>query len=61
MKTTRERQQERRDEKLADVRRAQESGSLVIRQMTAEERAGDPRTTAAEPAVVPPTGSRSAA
>ena len=38
MKTARERAQEKRDEKLALVREQVESGSLVIRQMTDEER-----------------------
>ena len=38
MKTTRERAEEKRQEKLEQVREAQESGSLVIRQMTDEER-----------------------
>jgi hypothetical protein len=38
MKTTRERAEEKRQEKLELVREAQESGSLVIRQMTDEER-----------------------
>ncbi|HEV3127648.1 MAG TPA: hypothetical protein VGY32_01620 [Solirubrobacteraceae bacterium] len=38
MKTTRERAEEKRQEKLELVRAQVESGSLVIRQMTAEER-----------------------
>jgi hypothetical protein len=38
MKTTRERAEEKRQEKLELVRQQQESGSLVIRQMTEEER-----------------------
>lgn len=38
MKTTRERAQERREEKLESVREQVESGSLVIRRMTDEER-----------------------
>jgi hypothetical protein len=38
MKTTRERAEERRDEKLEQIREQVESGSLVIRPMTAEER-----------------------
>lgn len=38
MKTTRERAEEKRQEKLDLVREQQESGSLVIRQMTEEER-----------------------
>ena len=38
MKTTRERAEERRQEKLALVREQLQSGSLVIRPMTEEER-----------------------
>jgi hypothetical protein len=38
MKTIREQQQERRQLKLAGVRRQVRNGSLVIRQMTPEER-----------------------
>jgi hypothetical protein len=38
MKTIREQQEERRQLKLAGVRRQVKSGSLVIRQMTPEER-----------------------
>ena len=38
MKVTRGRAEEKRAEKLALVREQVESGSLVIRQMTAEER-----------------------
>ncbi len=38
MKTTRERAEERRAEKLAVVREQVESGSLLIRQMTDAER-----------------------
>ena len=38
MKTVRERQDERREAKLAHVRRQVADGSLVIRQMTREER-----------------------
>jgi hypothetical protein len=38
MKTTRERAEEKREEKLAQVREQVQSGSLVIRQMTDEER-----------------------
>ncbi|HET9126185.1 MAG TPA: hypothetical protein VFN65_15010 [Solirubrobacteraceae bacterium] len=38
MKTTRERAEEKRQEKLAGVREQVESGSLVIRKMTEEER-----------------------
>jgi hypothetical protein len=38
MKTIREQQEERRQVKLAGVRRQVKNGSLVIRQMTPEER-----------------------
>jgi hypothetical protein len=38
MKTIRQQQEQRRQEKLAGVRRMVKSGSLVIRQMTPEER-----------------------
>lgn len=38
MKSTRERAQEKREEKLEMVRSQVQSGSLVIRQMTDEER-----------------------
>jgi hypothetical protein len=38
MKTTRERAEERRQEKLAVVKEQVDSGSLVIRPMTDEER-----------------------
>jgi hypothetical protein len=38
MKTSRERAEEKRQEKLEQVREQLESGSLVIRQMTEEER-----------------------
>lgn len=38
MKTTRERAEERRQAKLESVKEQVESGSLVIRRMTAEER-----------------------
>ena len=38
MKTTRERAQERREDKLEQVREQVANGTLVIRQMTAEER-----------------------
>lgn len=37
-KTTRERAEEKRQEKLENVREQVESGGLVIRQMTEEER-----------------------
>jgi hypothetical protein len=42
MKTTSERAEERRQEKLAAVRDQVQRGSLVIRQMTEEERARYP-------------------
>jgi hypothetical protein len=42
VKTTKERQEERRQEKLDDVQRQIRSGSLVVRQMTAAERARNP-------------------
>jgi hypothetical protein len=42
MKTTQERAQERRREKLAAVQAQIRSGSLVVRQMTAAERARYP-------------------
>lgn len=42
MKTAQERAQERRREKLAAVEKQIRDGSLVIRQMTAEERARYP-------------------
>lgn len=38
MKTSRERAEDRRQDKLADVRQQVRNGSLVIRQMTEEER-----------------------
>jgi hypothetical protein len=38
MKTTRERAEEKREAKLESVREQVENGSLVIRQMTDEER-----------------------
>ena len=38
MKTTREKAEEKRQEKLELVKEQVESGALVIRQMTAEER-----------------------
>lgn len=45
MKTTRERAEEKRQEKLAAIREQLESGSLVIRQMTdAERRRYPPRS-----------------
>lgn len=42
MKTTKERAEERRREKLAAVEAQKRSGSLVVRQMTAAERARYP-------------------
>jgi hypothetical protein len=39
MKTTQERQADRRRQKLLDVERQVREGSLVVRQMTDEERA----------------------
>jgi hypothetical protein len=42
LKTTQERAQERRQEKLAAVEKQIRDGSLVVRQMTAEERARYP-------------------
>lgn len=42
MKTTRERAEEKRLEKLDNVREQVESGALVIRQMTDEERRLNP-------------------
>jgi hypothetical protein len=42
MTTSRERAELKRQEKLANVQEAVESGSLVIRQMTDEERRRDP-------------------
>jgi hypothetical protein len=38
MKTTRERAEEKRQEKLAQIREMVDGGSLVIRKMTDEER-----------------------
>jgi hypothetical protein len=42
VKTTRERAEEKRQEKLANVREQLKSGSLVIRQMTDAERLRSP-------------------
>jgi anti-sigma28 factor (negative regulator of flagellin synthesis) len=42
MKTAQERQQEKRREKLAAIEAQIRSGSLIVRQMTAAERARDP-------------------
>jgi hypothetical protein len=49
METAQERAEERRREKLAAVREQIRAGSLVVRQMTAEERARFP------PRPAPPT------
>jgi hypothetical protein len=49
MKTTRERAEEKRQEKLADVRQQVENGSLVIRKMTDAERQQYPVRTANSP------------
>jgi hypothetical protein len=43
MKSPQERAQERRRQKLADVEEQIRSGSLVVRQMTAAERARNPQ------------------
>lgn len=43
MKTAQERAQDRRREKLAAVEKQVRDGSLVVRRMTAEERARYPR------------------
>ena len=42
MKTQKEQQDEKRLTKLAEVERQVESGSLVVRQMTADERERNP-------------------
>jgi hypothetical protein len=42
MKTIREQQEERRQLKLSEIRRKVQKGSLVIRQMTPEERSTFP-------------------
>jgi hypothetical protein len=42
MKTLSERQEEKRAEKLADIREQVKQGTLRIRQMTAKERADNP-------------------
>ena len=54
MKTTRERAEEKRQEKLADVRHQVETGSLIIRKMTDAERLRYPIRTA----ITPQTGRR---
>ncbi len=48
MKTTREKAEEKRQEKLDLVREQVQNGSLVIRQMTAEERRRYPRPAPAK-------------
>jgi len=53
MKTMRERAEEKREEKLAAVRHQVETGSLVIRAMTEDERRRYPLRTSP-----PPTGRR---
>lgn len=49
MKTTRERAEEKRQEKLAAIREQLESGSLVIRKMTDAERRRYPPRPAPPP------------
>jgi hypothetical protein len=62
VKTLWERQEERRAEKLADIREQVAQGTLRIRQMTAKERADNPPRPGArpgrprKPAVKPPVG-----
>jgi hypothetical protein len=51
VKTMQQRQQERREEKLAEIREQVADGTLRIRQMTAKERAENPPRSV-------PTGSR---
>jgi hypothetical protein len=48
VKTTRERAEERRAEKLEQIREQVANGSLVIRRMSDEERARFPPSTGAE-------------
>jgi hypothetical protein len=48
MKTTRERAEEKRQEKLEQIAEQLDSGSLVIRQMTDEERQQNPPRPVAE-------------
>jgi hypothetical protein len=43
------REQERRDEKLAEINRQIEEGTLIVRQMTAAERAQHPKPAAGRP------------
>jgi hypothetical protein len=50
VKSIAEQQQERRDAKLADVERQIKSGSLVVRKMTAAERAKLPAKPQPPPA-----------
>jgi hypothetical protein len=45
LKTQKERAEERRREKLEQIREQVESGQLTIRKMTPEERAAAPRQT----------------
>jgi hypothetical protein len=61
MKTIREQQEERRQLKLAGVRRQVKNGSLVIRQMTPEERKLFPVRPATARSTGARTPSRSAA
>jgi hypothetical protein len=42
MKSTQERQREERERKLAEIQRQLDQGTLVIRQMTPEERNANP-------------------
>ena len=53
MKTIQEQVQARRDAKLAAIRRKVKSGSLVVREMTAEERAVDRVIPQREPRSTP--------
>ena len=53
MKTIQEQEQARRDAKLAAIRRKVKSGSLVVRQMTDEERAIDRVLPQREPRSTP--------
>jgi hypothetical protein len=58
MKSTQEREQERRREKLAAVDAQISSGSLVVRQMTAAERARYPPRPAPPKRVTPSAARR---
>jgi len=49
MKTTRERAEEKREEKLELIRTQVAAGSLVVRKMTAQERLDNPPRPASEP------------